>query len=88
MLSAGEHARPLLHEIPNRSRPASATLFVLQLLERLAGRPEAVNARGNPAINRDLKEYLLDLILGEAIFQRGLDVQLQFMRPIERADHR
>ena len=67
---------------------SSAALFVLQFLERLARRPEAVNARRNPAIDRDLKKYLLDLILGETVFQRGLDMQLQLMRPIERGDHR
>src|ERR1700744_5721013 len=61
---------------------------VLHLLERLLGVPETVDPGGNAGIDRDLQEDFLDLVLGQTVFQRRLDVQLQLMRAIQHADHR
>ena len=40
------------------------------------------------AIDRDLQQDLLDLVLGQSVLQGALDMQLQFMRPVERTEHR
>src|ERR1700732_18477 len=63
-------------------------LTALKLLERLARNAEAVDPGRHAGIDRDLEEDFLDLVLGEAVFQGRLDVQLQLMRAIEHADHR
>src|SRR3954468_10671684 len=66
-------------------RGGSATVYFLEGVARDA---EAVDPSRNAAIDGDLQEDLLDLLLGKAVFQRRLDVQLQLMGAVERADHR
>ena len=39
------------------------------------------------AIHGNLKQDLLDLVLGDAVLQRALDMQLQLMGPVESAEH-
>src|ERR1700693_3505143 len=46
--------------------------FALHFLERLARVSEGIDTRGDAAIDGDLKQYLLDLVLGEAVFQGSL----------------
>src|ERR1700674_3777864 len=65
----------------------AAASFSFHFLERLARVSEGIDSRGNAAIDRDLQQDLLDLVLGQSVLQGALDMQLQFMRPIERAEH-
>src|SRR5580700_8731682 len=51
-------------------------------------RAEAVDARGNAAVNRDLQEDLFDVFLCQSVRHGGLDVQSKLMRAVERRDHR
>src|SRR6185436_13939570 len=55
---------------------------------RLARVAEGVDARRDAAIDGNLEQDLLDLVLGDAVLQGALDVQLQFLRTAERAEHR
>src|SRR6516165_3578920 len=67
---------------------AARALLALQLLEGLARVAEGVDPRRHAAIDRDLQQDFLDLVPGQAVLQRALDVQLQFVGPVERAEHR
>src|SRR5512134_1523026 len=71
-----------------RSPDAPARLLCLDLVERLARVAEGVDAGRHAAIDRHLKQDFLDLVLGEAVLQRTLDMELQLMRPVQRAEHR
>src|SRR5262245_12586750 len=57
------------------------------LLEDLLGDAEAVHRRGHAAIGADLQEYLLQLVLADAVVDGAANVQLQLVRPVERGDH-
>src|SRR5262245_31184629 len=59
----------------------------VDLLEGLARITEGVDAGGNAAINGDLEQDLLDLLLGQSVLQSAFHVQLQFVRPVQRAEH-
>src|SRR6185437_644283 len=61
---------------------------VLHFLEGLAGIAKTVDSGGDAGIDRDLQEDFLDLVLGQPVLQRRLDVQFQLMRAVEHADHR
>src|ERR1044071_8217783 len=69
-------------------RRPSGSLVRFDLVERLARVAECIDARRHAAIHGDLKQDLLDLVLGETVFQRALDMELQLMRPVERTEHR
>src|SRR5262249_45862724 len=56
-------------------------------LEHVARRLEGVEAGRDAAVDRDLQEDLLDLLLGEAVVQRTVDVQLELGRAVERGQH-
>src|SRR5437879_13669698 len=45
---------------------------------------EGVEAGRDAAVDRDLQEDFLDLILGEAVVQRAVNVQLQLRPAVER----
>src|SRR6202040_1638936 len=62
-------------------------LLCFDLLERLAGDAERVDPARDAGIDRDLGHHLADLVLGHAVPERALDMQLQFVRAIEDADH-
>src|SRR5262245_18567036 len=75
-------------DTPENPRDADgARSALLDLVERFTRVTECVDAGGNTAIDGDLKQDLLDLFLGEAVLQRALDVQLQLVGPVERAEH-
>src|SRR5690242_17940658 len=63
-------------------------LLGLYLVERLTRVAEGIDAGGHAAIDSHLKQDFLDLVLGESVLQRALDMQFQFMRPIQRTEHR
>src|SRR3954465_13091559 len=63
---------------PMTPTPMTPTVST-SLLENLPGAAESDHRRRHAAVDRDLEEHLLDLILGEAVVQRSADVQLQFM---------
>src|SRR3979490_3156185 len=69
-----------------RNQPAVSG-FCFNLVERLARIPERIDSRWNAAIDADLKQDFLDLVLGDAVLQRALDMQFQFMRPVEGTEH-
>ena len=48
-------------------------------VERLPCVPEGVDSRWDAAVNADLKQDLLDLVLGDAVLQGSFDVKLQFV---------
>src|SRR6266446_443600 len=56
-------------------------------LEDVAGGLEGVEAGRDAAIDGDLQEDLLDLLLGEAVGQRAVDMQLELGPAIERRQH-
>src|SRR5262245_32372215 len=60
----------------------------LDFAEGLARVAEGIDAGRHATIDRHLKQDLLDLILGETVLKGTLDVQLEFMRPVQRAQHR
>ena len=62
--------------------------FGVQLVENFFSEPEAVHGRRYAAVDGDLEKHFLDLVLGEAVVQRALDMHLDLMRAVERADHR
>src|ERR1700722_19493718 len=49
---------------------------------------EAVDARGNAGVDRNLHEDFANLGAAYAVGERALDVGPQFMRPVEDRDHR
>src|SRR5436190_17300451 len=53
-------------------------------LEHAARDLEGVEAGRDAAIDRDLQEDLLDLLLGEAVVQRTVDVQLELGAAVQR----
>src|SRR5450759_2408151 len=65
--------------------PESGLRFYL--VERLARIAEGIYSRGNATVHANLQQDLLNLVLGEAVLQRPLDVQFQFMGPVERPEH-
>src|SRR6266536_495781 len=67
---------------------APVTLLTLDFLERFTRVAEGVDAGGDAAIDGNLQQDLLDLVLGEPVLQRALHMQLQFMGTIEGAEHR
>src|SRR4051794_27477072 len=62
--------------------------FRFDFVERLARIPEGIDSRGDAAIDADLQQDLLDLVLGHAVLQSALDVQLQLMGPPQCTEHR
>src|ERR1700756_3776388 len=58
-----------------------------RLLERLARQPEVLDARRHAAIDRDLQQYLGDLLLGDAVLDRALHVRLELVMAVERGEH-
>src|SRR6266850_3823527 len=71
---------------PMRPRPMKPTVRT-SVLEDLFGAAESGHRGGHAAIDRDLQEDLLDLVLGEAVVERAADVQLQLVLLAERAQH-
>src|SRR5579859_2369804 len=71
-------------DLRKRRRRRSGTFDFLERLPRIAKR---VNAGRDAAINRDLKQDLLDLFLGEPVLQCALHMQLELVRPVERPEH-
>ena len=67
---------------------APLSQFRFDLVERFSRIPEGINSRWNAAIHADLKQDFLDLVLGDAVLQRSLDVQLEFVGPAQRPEHR
>ncbi len=57
------------------------------ILESFARQPETVDAGGDAAITRNLKEDLLQFIFGETVLNSAANMQLQLMRAVERRDH-
>src|SRR5262245_58647425 len=68
--------------------PGGSALFRVDLGERFARDAHRIDARGHAAVNGDLQEHLADLRAREAVRERTLDVDLELVRPVERADHR
>src|SRR6185436_2303098 len=56
--------------------------------ECLAREAHRIDSGGQAAVDSHLQEDLADLFTGDAIGERGLDVQLELVRPVEGADHR
>src|SRR6185312_9193020 len=56
-------------------------------LEDAACGLEGIEAGRDAAIDRDLQEDLLDLLLGEAVVQRAVDMQLELGAAVERRQH-
>src|SRR4051812_1690967 len=63
-------------------------LVLIDFRERLSRHPEGIDAGRHAAVDRDLHEDLADLVARHAVHERTLDVHLQLVRPVERADHR
>src|ERR1700730_2936617 len=63
-------------------------LFLIELGEDLARLAEGGDASRHAAINRDLQKHFADLLARHAVVERALDVDLQLMGPVERANHR
>src|SRR5271154_2792649 len=63
-------------------------LRLIELGKRLARDAHAVDAGGHAAIYRHLQQHLANLLASHPIVERRLDMQLQLMRTIQRADHR
>src|SRR4051794_735292 len=61
--------------------------LTIDLLERLAGDAETVDASRNAGINGDLEENLLNFVPGQAVLECRLHMQLQFVRTVQRAYH-
>ena len=62
-------------------------LSLVDFGEHFARDAETVDAGGHAGIDRDLHEDFADLVLGDAVGQRALDVRAQFVRPVEDRDH-
>src|SRR6187200_1678830 len=56
--------------------------------EHFARDPKTVDARGHAGVDRHLHEDFADLVLAHAVDQRALDVDPQFVRPVEDRNHR
>src|SRR6185369_13451923 len=56
--------------------------------EGLARDARAVDAGRHTAVHRHLQDHFADLLARQSIVQRGLHMQLQFVRPVQCADHR
>src|SRR5208283_427289 len=71
----------------------AVTIGMLPLLrlidfgKRLARDAHAVDAGRHAAIHGHLQQHLANLLARHPVVERRLDVQLQLMRSIERADH-
>jgi hypothetical protein len=57
--------------------PATVSL-AFDFLERLARVSEGIDSGRDAAIDGNLKQYLLDLVLREPVLQGSFDVQLQY----------
>src|SRR6266566_6292725 len=68
-------------------RTIAAESLIFQLSEGFARISKGVDAGRYAAIYGDLEQNFLDFVLGQPVLQRALDVQLQFMGPVERAQH-
>src|SRR4051812_31702904 len=60
----------------------------IDLVEGLARIAEGVDSGRNAAIDGNLEQDLLDLLLGQPVLQGALDVQLQLVRSVQGAEHR
>src|SRR5581483_2488833 len=60
----------------------------IDFVEGLARIAERVDAGGHTAIDGNLQQDLLDFVPGEPVLQGALDVKLQFVRPVQGAEHR
>src|SRR4051794_35003089 len=63
------------------------TLCVVELGEDLTSSAKAVDRGRHTRVDGDLQEDLPDLVTGDAVGQRGLDVRAQFMWPVEYRCH-
>src|SRR5262245_56127550 len=68
---------------PRPMNPTVSTLF----LEYFPGGAERDHGRRHAAVDRDLQEHFLDLVLGEAVVQRAADMELELVLLAERAQH-
>ena len=59
-----------------------------RLSQCFLGSPERAHAGRAAAIQRDVQEHLADLLCGDAVAQRALDMLLELGRPVERCDQR
>src|SRR3954464_14253399 len=70
------------------ARAARTAMSEATVLEHVARGLEGVEAGRDTAIDRDLQEDLLDLLLAEAVGQRAVDVQLELRPAVQRREHR
>src|SRR5262249_23285424 len=73
---------------PGETDTCVGPLRRLHLLEGLAGDAEGVDAARDARVDRDLSQHFTNFVLGDAVAQRAFDMQLQFVRPVQDADHR
>src|ERR1700685_4522243 len=66
---------------------ACSRRFSVDLLEGFPRNSEWVAPARNTGVDRNLHHHLADLVFGNAVSQRAFDVELQFVGPVEDADH-
>src|ERR1700730_3836362 len=72
---------------PMAPTPMKPTVAATLVLEDLFGAAESDHRGRHAAVDRDLQEHFLDLVLGEAVVERAADMQLELVLLAERAEH-
>src|SRR5229473_1740279 len=75
--------------LPAMFATSSPRLFLrlVDLVEDLLGGTEGIDGGGNAAIDAGLEEDLGDLLAGDAVVERALDVQPDLVRPVQGGQH-
>src|SRR5690606_36649273 len=81
-------------EMVFRSKPGHSPVWIrdalltdAHLLENFLGETETINSGRHAAVNGNLQKDFAQFFLGDAVVQRTANMNLQFMRAIERRDH-
>ena len=78
--AGGRNRRMILREADGIPNPV---VFV----EDFAGQPERPDAGRDATIDGDLQQRVLEFVQGAAVAQRGAEMQLEFIGPVERRQH-
>src|SRR3954467_6885579 len=91
-LSATVRPNPAVAPVTSAHLPfnivSGSRLLLVQFGEYFLGIAEGIDAGRHAAIDRDLHEHLADLLARGAVGQRAPHMGLEFLRPVQRAQHR
>src|SRR5690606_12230355 len=73
---------------PSRPERSTARRFPLELRKGFLRDPERIDGRGNAGVDSDVQQHLADFLLRAAVADRALDVHLELVMTVQRAEQR